>query len=109
MKSKLKFQIFFDLFFWFLVMILPFFVWKFQIEAVATTATFLDYVNMHFAFGFIQDIIDNISTVAFGGVFPISGYLSYLVAVEIFHVLFDIIVFIPRFAHKVINWGCEKW
>lgn len=108
MKSKNKYHVFFDIFFWFLISVLPFFIWKFQIEVVATTETFFTWVNNNMAFDFIKNIFDNISSSIFNSSFPLSGYLSYLVAAEIFHVMFDVIVFVPRLAHKFINWGMDK-
>lgn len=108
MTKKHNLSHFFDILFWFLVSILPFLIWKFQIEAVATTDTFFTWVNNNMAFGFIKDIFDNVASSIFNSSFPLSGFLSYLVAAEIFHVLFDVVVFIPRLAHKFVNWGIDK-
>lgn len=35
------------------------------------------------------------------------GYFSYLVFIEILHILYDVIVFIPRLARKWINMACQ--
>lgn len=32
-------------------------------------------------------------------------YVCYLVSVEILHCFFDVLVFIPRFAHECIDWA----
>lgn len=71
------------------------------------------YINENFSFAFVRDIFNQIWQQAFGCELVLSGFLSYLVAVEIAHVLFDVVVFIPRFAHaiteKAINFaGGEK-
>lgn len=88
---------------WMLIWVLPFFAWRFQIEAVATTLPFLEWVDQYYAWSFIKEIFDNVSTVAFGSTFALAGYISYLIEVEIIHVLFDIVVFIPRFTHKLME------
>ncbi len=72
-----------------------------------------EYISNNFAFEWIKNILDTVIETAFNTNFSITGYISYLVGVEIIHVMFDIIVFIPRFAHWVIEWAttlgrCEK-
>lgn len=102
-KKDMRLGIIIDRIVWMLIWVLPFFAWRFQIEAVATTLPFLEWIDANYAWSFIKEIIDNVSTVAFGSTFALAGYISYLVEVEIIHVLFDIIVFIPRFAHKLME------
>lgn len=62
-----------------------------------------EYIDEHFAFSFVKDIFDNVWQTAFESKLVISGYLSYLVVVEVAHCLFDVIVFIPRFAHALVE------
>ena len=86
---------------WFLMAIIPFIVyfWELCFEYVA----FYDFMTEFGAFPFITDIINEVTQSAFDTQFMITPYLGYLVGVEIMHVLFDVIVFIPRFAHKILS------
>lgn len=91
-----------DKLFWWFVMLLPVFAFllgHFRDSAVSMTA-FFELVP---AFPFIEDILNNVTELAFDSVFAINPYLSYCIGVEIMHVLFDIVVFIPRLAHKWIG------
>lgn len=91
-----------DTIFWFIASILPivlYFLLAFRNPAAADFATFIQT----FRFPFIADVFESVfSTANMSGVY-ILDYLSYCVGVEIAHCLFDIVVFIPRFAHKLIG------
>lgn len=63
---------------------------------------FLEYIN-GFAFPFVEYAINGAWSLAFGSNLALAGYISYLVSVEIAHCFFDALVFIPRFAHGLIN------
>ena len=98
---KLKQKI--DLLFWAFMWILPVFIFFVTYYRSGLEVDFIHFIDMNFAFPFIHDILDNVWNTAFGSTFSCSGYLSYLVAVEIAHCLFDVVVFIPRFAHSLIE------
>ena len=73
--------------------------------------SFYEYMNSLFGIGAGNLFFDTLQGV-FGssGAFPLTFidtdpvlvYLSYCATIEIFHVMFDVIVFIPRLAHKWI-------
>lgn len=94
-----------DLFFWWLMWVLPFIG---AILAVATSGShdytaFLSFVQ-GFTFPFISDIwtdIEGVIQMTFPDVLRI--YASYIVSVEIVHVFVDVMVFLPRLCHKMVN------
>lgn len=96
-----------DRFFWFLVYVLPLLSWciLFVNYHGMDVPDILSYVSLISPFPFIQQIFDSIFTSVFGHTFALCSYISYLVGVEIVHCLFDVCVFIPRFAHKLISKG----
>lgn len=101
-KRKTRFQAKLDYLFWFLIMLLPIFIYLFQCWGNTPTIGFFDFLSDFSPFPFITDILNNVTQTAFNSTFALNGYIGYCVAVEIIHVLFDVIVFIPRFAHKLI-------
>lgn len=106
---KLKEKI--DQFLWAFMWLLPFLAFVVSWWRVGSAPAVLTFIDGQFAFPFIQDILNNVWNTAFGSSLSIAGYLSYLVCVEIAHCLFDIVVFIPRFAHSVVERSvmlCQK-
>ena len=102
-KSDSKAGALIDRLLWTFMWVLPIVIWFFTVEFIPETLPFFEWVDVTISWSFIADIFDAISSAAFGSSFILSGYISYLVQVEIVHVLFDVVVFIPRFAHKVID------
>lgn len=99
-----------DTYLWAFMWLLPFLAYFVAFFNNASNAPlFLTYIDDYFAFDFIKDIFDDVFSAVFGNGLAIDGLLSYLVAVEIGHVMFDVVVFIPRMAHKFIDWGCNLW
>lgn len=90
---------------WALIWLLPFLAYAIQYYRSGTDITMLNYVNSNYTFTWIKNILDQIWNTAFGCDLKLSGYLSYLVMVEIGHCLFDVMIFIPRFAHELIEKG----
>lgn len=93
---------------WALVWLFPVISFLISFWHTGTTEVLLDYVDQHFAWSFIKDIFDNVWLSAFGSTPALSGYISYLTMVEIAHCFFDAMVFIPRFAHDLID-KCTHW
>ena len=100
-KRRLSYKI--DAVFWFIVSMLPIIVYLILNYRNPSAPDFFTYVLGFAPFEFIQDILDNVTETAFGAPFRLNAFLSYCVGVEILHVLFDVIVFIPRLAHKWIS------
>lgn len=88
---------------WAFMWLLPFLCFFVSYFHLGTEISFLQFVNDNFAFPFIKDIFDNVLQAAFGSSFALTGFMSYLVAVEIVHCLFDVVVFIPRIAHSFVD------
>ena len=88
---------------WFIMAILPVFVFFVMNYRQETNTDFITFVSTFSPFPFITDILNSVTSTAFGVEFSLNAYLGYLVGIEILHVLFDIIVFIPRFAHKIMS------
>lgn len=120
-KSRLQDKL--DKWFWWIIALLPLIFWLFVNIGCAYSATSRSYVYLntvlqnHFALDFTLESNGNlIYRVLFdifgknGGIFPLfeygSSYLQYFVyfvTVQILHVLIDVLVFIPRFAHKILS------
>ena len=98
---KLKQKI--DHLLWAFVWMLPLFAFFVSYYRIGSAPQLLTFIDEQFAFPFVRDIINNVWTTAFGAALPLAGYLSYLVGVEIAHCLFDVVVFIPRFAHSLVE------
>lgn len=103
MTKNLKHKI--DLFLWAFIWLLPFFAYFVAWYRVGSAPEILTFVNEQFGFPFIKDLINNVWNKAFGSDLQLAGYLSYLICVEVAHCLFDAVVFIPRFAHGLIEKG----
>lgn len=100
-KRRLSFKL--DAMFWFIVSLLPILVYLVVNYRNPAAPDFFTYISGFAPFAFIQDILDDVTTLAFGSTFNLNTFLAYCVGVEILHVLFDVIVFIPRLAHKWIS------
>lgn len=103
-----KLQMKIDSILWAFIWLVPFFAFFvswYRIGNAPNVLTFMD----SFQWSFIADIINNVWQTAFNTACPIANYLSYLVMVQVAHCLFDVIVFIPRFAHNLIEWSTTIW
>lgn len=91
-----------DKLFWFIIYLLPVFCWFVVSWRNAQPQDIVSYLNT-FGFPWIQNVFDTLFSYFDDFAFPLTGYLSYLVAVEVAHCGFDIIVFIPRFCHQLCD------
>lgn len=98
---KLKEKI--DHLLWAFVWMLPLFAFFVSWYRIGSAPQLLFFIDEQFAFPFVRDIFNNVWNTAFGSALPLAGFLSYLVGVEIAHCLFDVVVFIPRFAHSLVE------
>lgn len=102
MKEKnLKKKI--DLLLWALIWILPVLSYVVSFWRVGNAVPIFEYINANFSFELIRNMLDQIWLKAFNSQLVLSGFISYLIVVEVVHCVFDAIVFIPRFAHAVID------
>nr|DAV80602.1 MAG TPA: hypothetical protein [Inoviridae sp.] len=108
-----------DKIFWFIISFFPLFSWLIYLFSfsgyTASPLTFYAWLEQNF--GFLGQIQESIIYSTFYQIFSITSvtslfpalspslmaFFTYLVTVEIVHVLYDIIVFIPRLAHKWIS------
>lgn len=114
-KSSDRFANKLDHFFWFFIKLMPFFayVFSFFLRTSGGYTNFPGFFLNYFLSG--GSFSDNIvwqclySLFGPGGVFPYFSsetalyVFTWIIWVEIFHVFFDVIVFIPRIAHKFIS------
>lgn len=106
-----------DSLFWWLVKLLPLVLFVCAVYGFyrnGGTALWREFSSFMAGFTFL-DSTNPIYTALYGvfgadGVFPIfsSGnallqYLSYIVVIDILHIMVDVLVFIPRLAHKWIG------
>lgn len=91
-----------DAFFWFVVSMLPIILYIVNLYNGGSN-DFFAFINDNFTFSFVKTVFDDVFDVAFSSVSPVTGLLSYFVSVEILHIMFDVLVFLPRFAKKMIG------
>lgn len=105
MKSKksISLKTAIDYILWAIIWLLPFISFVVSFWRQEGAVPIFEYIDANFAFSYVKDILDRIWDAAFGSSPVISGYISYLVMVEVVHVMFDAVVFIPRFAHDLIE------
>ena len=116
--TKNRFSYKLDKLFWWIVTLFPIFAYLFflitaSLNEVSADVTFSDFLNQRLGIFFsMNTTVSNAFYEVFGpkGILPMfssnSGLIqlfSYFVSIEIVHVLFDILVFIPRLAHKWIS------
>lgn len=115
---KRNFAYFVDTTFWFLLSILPLIVfvimlWHNGLNGITMTTAFnacgLDIITNNFIFDGL------VSLFGVDGVFPLFNspdlliYLTYLIGITIAHLAVDVLLFIPRFAHKCMDtFGGDK-
>lgn len=108
-----------DKVFWFVVSFFPLFSWLVYLFSfssyTATPLTFFAWLDQNF--GFMGQITNSViystlyqifSITSVDSLFPVLStsfiaFFTYLITVEIVHVIYDVIVFIPRLAHKWIS------
>lgn len=92
-----------DSLFWFIIAILPIITYfLFNLNPNANSIDFINFLDS-FSFGFVEDILNNIFIDSYSLPGILTKCLSWFVSVEIIHVFVDFIVFIPRFAHRVLG------
>jgi hypothetical protein len=84
---------------------LPVFAFFVSWYRIGSAPEILTFIDEQFAFPWVRDLINDVWQTAFGAELQLAGFLSYLIAVEVAHCLFDAVVFIPRFAHSLIEKG----
>ena len=87
---------------WTIILLLPFIVFIVQTWNAPSLTAFSDVVGS-FEFGFVSNILNNIFIDSYSIPGDLVAYLSYFVVVNIAHVFVDFIVFIPRFAHNLME------
>ena len=116
--SNTRFAFKLDKFFWFLVLMLPVISWCVYLfsfngygDAGSSLISFGSWLTNQFTgSGVTSNVVYVTLNGIFGssGVFPTFGpsflfFVTYLINVELIHVFYDVIVFIPRLAHKWIS------
>jgi hypothetical protein len=118
-KTTSRFAFKLDKIFWFVVSFFPLFSWLiylFSFSSYTTSPlTFFAWIEQNFGFmGQVQQSViystlyQIFSITSVDSLFPalstsLIAFFTYLVTVEIVHVVYDVIVFIPRLAHKWIS------
>lgn len=118
-KTTSRFAFKLDKIFWFVVSFFPLFSWLIYLLSfssyTASPLTFFAWLDQNFGFmGQVQKSViystlyQIFSITSVDSLFPVLStsliaFFTYLVTVEIVHVVYDVIVFIPRLAHKWIS------
>lgn len=118
-KTTSRFAFKLDKIFWFVISFFPLFSWLIYLFSfssyTASPLTFFAWLDQNF--GFMGQIHESViystlyqifSITSVDSLFPVLStsliaFFTYLVTVEIIHVVYDVIVFIPRLAHKWIS------
>lgn len=100
-EQKMKNKI--DQLLWALIWLLPVLSYVVTFWRVGDAVPIFTYVNANFSFAFVRELLDAIWLKVFNSALPLSGYISYLVVVEVVHCMFDAVVFVPRLAHAFIE------
>lgn len=118
-KTTSRFAFKLDKIFWFIISFFPLFSWLIYLFSfssyTASPLTFYAWLEQNFGFlGQIQNsaiystLYQIFSITSVASLFPVLSpslisFFTYLITVEIVHVIYDVIVFIPRLAHKWIS------
>lgn len=118
-KTTSRFAFKLDKIFWFVISFFPLFSWLIYLFSfssyTASPLTFFAWIDQNFGFmgqvqnSVIYSTLYQIFTITSAdSLFPalstsLLAFFTYLVTVEIVHVVYDVIVFIPRLAHKWIS------
>lgn len=118
-KTTSRFAFKLDKIFWFVISFFPLFSWLVYLFSfssyTASPFTFYAWLDQNFEFmGQIQNsaiystLYQIFSITSVTSLFPVLStsliaFFTYLITVEIVHVIYDVIVFIPRLAHKWIS------
>ena len=117
--SNTRFSHKLDKIFWFIISFFPLFSWLVYLFSfssyTASPLTFYAWLEQNFAFlgqvsqsAIYSTFYRLFSITSVDSLFPalstsLMAFFTYLVTVEIVHALYDVIVFIPRLAHKWIS------
>lgn len=118
-KTTSRFAFKLDKFFWFILSLFPLFSWLIYLFSFSSNTTspltFFAWLDQYF--GFMGQITKSViystlyqifSITTVDSLFPVLStsllaFFTYLITIEIVHVVYDVIVFIPRLAHKWIS------
>lgn len=118
-SNNTRFSYKLDKIFWFVISFFPLFSWLLYLFSFSSYTqspiTFYAWLEQNFAFlgqvsqsAIYSTFYQIFSITSVTSLFPalstsLMAFFTYLVTIEIVHVLFDIVVFIPRLAHKWIS------
>lgn len=118
-KTTSRFAFKLDKIFWFVIAFFPLFSWLIYLfsfsDYTASPLTFYAWIEQNFGFmgqvhnsAIYSTLYQIFSITSVDSLFPVLStsllaFFTYLVTVEIVHVVYDVIVFIPRLAHKWIS------
>lgn len=93
-----------DFAFWLAIMALPILYYLFaSIGGISPNLSLLEYIDTFAPWQYIKTIIDDCLTLVFNDTLPLTGYISYLVAVQVVHLFFDVVAFVPRLCHNLMD------
>lgn len=100
-----------DIYFWWFIWLLPLIgaVIVFFMGDVNSFADFAEFIS-HFDFDFIYDVLtdlESLTSLEYPAI--LKSYASYVVSVEIMHVFVDVMVFVPRFCHHLVQPNMYDW
>ena len=118
-KTTSRFAFKLDKIFWFVIAFFPLFSWLIYLFSfssyTASPLTFFAWIDQNFGFmgqvhksPIYSTLYQIFSITSVDSLFPVLStsllaFFTYLVTVEIVHVVYDVIVFIPRLARKWIS------
>lgn len=101
-KKATRFSRKVDRLLWTAMAVLPILAYFFTYFHHTTPVDFLIYIDA-WAFPFVSNIMTDVLTAVGFNDIPIVPLLSYMCGVEIIHLMYDFVVFIPRLTHKLME------
>lgn len=102
----------FDSLFWFVISILPLIcfvimLWHNGVNGITLTTAInacgLDIFTNNFIFDGLESLFGVDGVLPLFNNTDLLAYLSYIIGVSLCHLAVDVLLFIPRFAHKLMN------
>lgn len=96
-----------DLVFWWIIYLLPVIFYLVEIWRTGSMLSFMDFFKQA---GWMNNNVTSTINKVWAqvgffhyGQFVLNYYISYLIGVEVCHCFYDVLVFIPRFCHRIID------
>ena len=91
-----------DKWLWFIIRILPILCFFVSFFSVGTDISFVSFVNT-WSFTPVAELIDSLFLTYLSSACPISGFISYLILVDIIRIVYYVVSFMPLLASNFVD------